>query len=145
MDTLTLLRDHLPGIPLNRPKGDFYTYIDEIIQNYKYLIENIDGSDPIELEVIQWRDRSKQLCNRILDSIKVYLKGFPHQAFSEMEGILKEFYEPLKSTIDFDMPGIEFQRLYRIRVATDRDRPFSRKEQLFHIPFDQRCPSGKRA
>ncbi len=96
MDGLTFLRSDILRLPKARDKEDFVQYISDVFDDFVKLIDKVDGTDRLSAEILGIRDDAQTLCNSVLAAIKAYSKGYPHEAYYEIEQALAKRSETLK-------------------------------------------------
>lgn len=79
----------------------------------------------------------KDVCDKIIKSIKEYLDGFPATAFNTFSKVMNKAMEhPLRIYQKTGYVSEEFLELYRIR-QTNENRVYKRRE-IFHVPYSAR-------
>ncbi|QWI78345.1 hypothetical protein JG486_30225 (plasmid) [Bacillus mycoides] len=128
-------------LPLTRKidfKDDFLGYIEEVFNNYRSMLQNIHCTIPIEYSIMTNEDlkNTNRLCDKIIDSIREYYKGFPDKAYSELRiGIVNHLSIPehLKNTMK--LTGSITSVFYKMRLGTEYT---FNKDEMFHIPLERR-------
>ena len=135
MDGLTFLRNDILRIPKTRDKEDFVGYVHSLFDNFVALIDEVEGTDALSELIVGLRDDAKMLCNSVLAANQAYFKGYPHEAYNEIDQALAKHSDALGSFEHPSMGGSALESLYRIRIGDGTG--FSRSD-LFHIPFEHR-------
>ncbi len=121
--------------PVKRIEKESYILEHLKILYYKFLdkINKLEENKYSEI-IIKNKDNIATLCQDILDTIKIYLKGYPAESYKQLENTIR----PIK--FYFDRMKVERYKsnfspnFYRVRKS---DKKLTRKE-LFHIPFEER-------
>lgn len=138
MDILEVLEDkstNLPIVQINTE--DFTTLIRRLFQEFLDVVNNTDDFFLINgqsVSTLEYKDQIKKLCNGLLETIFLYYQGHPAKAFNRLDEALHE--SKVRNFLDKDLFINEGVNFYRIRNCSG-NYPLS-KEDLFHIPFDQR-------
>ncbi|MED1409796.1 hypothetical protein [Bacillus paramycoides] len=77
-------------LPLTRTTNDFKDYINDVFGNYLSAFNNINRLIPSQYRGIKDNifNKTKDMCEKIKDSIRLYYSGFPAEAFFELsEGL----------------------------------------------------------
>jgi hypothetical protein len=141
MNALEFLSDPLLRTPIVRDDNDFVMFLHDHFNNFKKLIDQVDCGDAIDNRVVAGRDKSKELCDHIIEAVNRYLDGNPSRAFDVMAVALAEREEHLSAFMPTDTVDHEMSVLYRMRATTEPGERLSRRD-LFHIPFDKRHRVG---
>lgn len=75
----------------------------------------------------------KTVCNLILDCLSLYMKGFPADAYNEMEKVMTDRKCHLMELLPQVLSDNGFSDMYRVRRGER-----SEAKDLFHVPFDKR-------
>ena len=140
MNAVTFLKNPLLSLPKSRNSGDFIVYMRQLFKEYKKLIDEVEGEDPLSKQIISERDSSKVLCDEILKALDNYQAGRPADAYGVIQKALVTVKPILTSFLPTDTPDksdTRFEYLYRIRTSKEPSERFSR-DQFFHIPFELR-------
>ena len=137
MDILDLLSGPIAALPkLRDASKDFLTYLrDDVFEPYLTAIGTLNTNDSITASVRHHRHLCRPVCERLAQAVEVYLQGYPHLAYVQIEAAIAQLgphFTALKAVGDMQK-NLRFS--YRIQGsdvdALDRGR-------LFHIPFELR-------
>lgn len=102
---------------------DFYGDLHGLLDKYIKKLEPAVGENDSLVE------KTKNVCDRVLEIVRIYLHGYPAEAYNCMTNLMKFLEEyPMYTKLDKD------KKLYRIRKVKE-DRIYGRKE-IFHSPYN---------
>jgi len=144
-------------LPKSGPSDDlsFDCFLADIFGQYISLVSQLDDSKyPTVCELIKGKvEQIKYISDEIVKTLKFYLDGHPHLAYSTFFELLDHLKietlfttlaqykmpDPLRSWVDDLLESALHPPLYRVR--SDRtaasDGALSRKD-MFHVPFEKR-------
>ncbi|WP_182812686.1 hypothetical protein [Bacillus sp. ME78] len=126
-------------LPLTRNNESFIEYLEDIFEKYYSMLVFIKSNIPLEYKELlsdQTLKNTKELCNKIIDSIQEYYSGFPDQAFIELnKGFVSNLSFPGYLKNNMKLTGSMKNKFYKMRIGTEYT--FS-KNEMFHIPFECR-------
>ena len=136
MDLIDFLKTPTATLPKDRPSGsDFPEYLRSIFESFIAELRTVSGTDQLTLEVSKNIPVIQSLADMILESVRKYYEGLPHDAFVIMRNWILANASQFGALYSVPIPASYLSRLYRIRVPDSGD--FTR-QQMFHIPFQDR-------
>ncbi|XKK24375.1 hypothetical protein HFP65_23785 [Bacillus sp. CB62A.1] len=121
-------------LPLTRENENFIGYLQEVFNAYLTALEEICRLTAVitskDLEHV------KNLCEKIIDSLRQYYKGFPSEAFKELyKGLINNVSNPNHFKHMIKVPNFENEVFYKMRKGTEQ---VFTSEEMFHIPLEYR-------
>ena len=111
-------------------KCDFPEHLENILNSYYKLLDELDESERPEQESVTWeeiKNQIKDISDAINESVKAYYDGRHSKAFECLRrGIIKESFFINVSAKDY----------YRMRIFDEGEK--HNRNVMFHIPLDKR-------
>lgn len=137
-------------------KGDIISYLYTFFESYLKRVKGISCLDDVNacikilMEEFSRKNgcqdpipdfdlyhETKSVCKMILECLMKYFKGFPADAFAQMEEVMTAKKCHLLNLLPQIHVEKGTQRIYRVRKGSYKDA-----KDLFHVPFDQRNKCG---
>lgn len=134
-------------------RGSIISYLDKFFNSYLKRIRDIQCLDTVNHTIKTMVERygkqngiifdnsiyfdliqeTESVCKMILNSLKMYFRGFPAGAFNEMENVLKDKNYHLALLLPQIHHDAGSNSMYRVRKGS-----YTEAKYLFHVPFDLR-------
>lgn len=123
-------------LPLTRGNDNFIGYLQEVFNAYLTALEGICSSTLEAVITSKDLEHVKNLCKKIIDSLKQYYKGFPSEAFKELyKGLINNVSIHNHFKYMIKLPNFENEVFYKMRKGTEQ---VFTSEEMFHIPLEHR-------
>jgi hypothetical protein len=135
MDGLTFLGSEILRLPRVRDTEDYLRYLQDLFEEFRRLINDVDGDDPLSDGIVENRAHSNDLCEKVSEAVQAYFDGHPQKAYALIDKALASIPHILGKFLREDDIAGSLRYLYRIRAEAAVDYV---KHELFHIPFELR-------
>lgn len=142
-----LFNDEKLFLPIRWNENDFSLVLNKLFKYYIKKIETVFNEDNQFYNSVQINNRKiKSACNLLTKAVKIYLNGFPSNAYESFEKAMKIFMEhPLKIyqksvTEQFQTSehSLKNDNLNLFRVTVVPDSRLYERERIFHTPYNLR-------
>jgi hypothetical protein len=122
-------------LPLRRSTNDYQSFVNGTLDTYVELLSTLSEEEPVGASCRQELGRVTALATGVKNAVAAFLRGQPVEAHARLSEALKDMLDQLKNIEVSSLAVNDMGYLYRVRKTTSPDL---KKEELFHIPFDQR-------